>query len=210
LRIKIVVAGGLALTAIAVFGVLLHSPAMVIATNGMPTTSVLTAAKENVGACQTGETLPAGTTAIRLSLEATTGPLVDVEVLEGSRIVTRGTEGTGWFGSAVTVPVPPLRRTLEHAKLCFQMRLLTGYVALSGGPSNRASAATSDGKALPGRIRVSYLRSSGRSWWSLTGAVIQNMALGRAASGTWIVFPIAALAAAAIALGSWVLIRELR
>jgi hypothetical protein len=131
-------------------------------------------------------------------------------VLEGTRILTRGTEGTGWFGSAVTVPVPPLSRTLQHAKVCFQMSQLTGYVALSGGPSARAVAATSDGKPLPGRIRVSYLRPSGESWWSLTNAVIQNMALGRAASGTWIVFPIAALAAAAIALGSWALIRELQ
>jgi hypothetical protein len=209
MRIKIVLAGGLALTAIAVFVALLHSPAMVIATNGVPATVPLGGATEDVGACQAGETLPAGTSAIRIALEATTGPRVSVKVIEGTRVITGGTEGPGWYGSVVTVPIRALRRAFPHAKVCFQTSLLTGEIAMFGARTLPSIAASANGKALPGRVRISYLKPSDQSWWSLAGSVIEHLSLGRAASGTWIVLPIAALGAAAIALGSWVLTREL-
>ena len=209
MRIKIVVATGLALTAIAVFATLLHAPEIVAATNGVASSTEVAGTEEAMGVCQRGETLASGTSAIRLQIEATTGPRVDVEVLEGTRIVTRGTLGTGWYGSAATVPVRPLEHTVQHARVCFQLSDLTGLVVMQGGDTKRAIAATTGGKPLPGRLRIAYLTPSHSSWWSLAGTVVHHLGLGRAASGTWIVFPIAALASAAIALGSWLLVREL-
>jgi hypothetical protein len=209
-RIKIVIATGLALIAIAVFVTLLHSPATVAATNGVQPSALLAAATEATGACQGGETLPARTSAIRLQLEATTGPRVSVEVLQGRRVLTRGTEGTAWYGSVVTIPVKPLAHALTDATVCFQLSALSGEVALYGTQTRPAIAATGGGKSLSGRLRIVYLTPGSQSWWSLAGAVIRHMALGRAASGTWIVLAIMALGMASIGVGSWILARELR
>jgi hypothetical protein len=209
-RIKIVLATGLALIAIAVFVVLLHSPATVVATNGIPPRALIASTNADAGLCQAGETLPAGTSAIRLQIVATTGPRVSVDIFEGGRVFTKGTLGPGWFGSVVTVPLPPLRRSLRHATVCFQLSSLSGQVAVYGSQTNRASAATVNGRPLSGRVRIVYLAPARESWWSMAGAVIEHMGLGRAASGTWIVLPIVALAAAAIAVGSSILLRELR
>ncbi len=207
--IKVVVATGLALTAIAVFVALLHSPSTVAATNGIQPSTPLVPVTKDTSVCQAGEALPAGTSAIRLQIEATTGPRVSVEVLAGPRVIAQGTQGTAWYGSVVTIPVRPLGQTFPRTRVCFQIRFINGYDTVFGGPTRPAVAATSNGKPLPGRVRIAYLQSAGRSWWSLADTVIHHMGLGRAASGTWIVFPIAALASAAIALASWALIREL-
>jgi hypothetical protein len=209
-RIKIVLATGLALIAIAVFVALLHSPRTVAATNGVPLAGPVAATRGNVGICQRGEKLLAGTSAIRLQVEATTGPRVVVGVIAGGRLVTQGTVGTAWYGSAVTVPVQPLARTLANVTVCLQLSYLSGQVVAFGASTKPTFAATSEGRPLPGRLRIEYLQSANRSWWSLAGATIEHMGLGRAASGTWIVFPILLFALAAIAVGSRTLVRELR
>ena len=209
MRIKIVLATGLALTAIAVLVVLLHSPSTVAATNGIQPRTLLAVATQETSACQADETLPAGTSAVRVALGAVTGPQVAVEAFEGSRVITRGTQGTAWYGSAVTVPVKPVRRAFRHVRVCFQLNFLSGYVVMHGAHTSPAAAATANGTSLPGRVAISYLRPARESWWAQAATVIRHMGLGRAASGTWIVLPIAALAACAIALGSWVLVREL-
>jgi hypothetical protein len=210
-RIKIVLATGLALIAIAVFVALLHSPSTVASANGIPLAGPLAATQLNLSVCQQGETLIAGTSAIRLQVEATTGPLVAVGVVADGHLLAQGNVGTGWYGSAVTVPVrPSLARTVTDATVCLRLSSLSGEVVLFGAPTKRAPATTASGRPLPGRLRVEYLQSARRSWWSFAGAVIAHMGLGRAASGTWIVIPILALALAAIAVGSWTLVRELR
>jgi hypothetical protein len=208
-RIKIVLVGGLVLTAIAALAVLQHAPLTVAATNGVVPEIALSSPSEDVSACQRNEALPRGTSAIRLGLEATTGPRVAVTVLAGSRVLTSGTQGTSWFGSEVTIPVRPVDRALSHVTVCFHISLLTGIVTLGGVRTDPSLAATVDGRTLPGRFRIVYLRPSGRSWWSLAGLVIQHMGLGRAASGSWIAIPIAALMVVAIALGSLLVVREL-
>ena len=209
MRIKVVLTAVLTLIALAVLVVLLRSPSTVAATNGIEPTTVLGIATHDGSACQAGETLPAGITAIRITLDAPIGPRVSVEALAGQRIVTEGTQGTAWYGSAVTVPVTPTRRAFAHVTVCFQLRFVGGYVALRGADSPRAVAATADGRSLPGRLGISYLRPARESWWTLAPTVMRHMGLGRAASGTWIALPIAALIATAIAVASWVLVREL-
>jgi hypothetical protein len=213
-RVKIVVLGGLALIVTGVLLVLARSPLTVAATNisgsSTPPTT-LDATTSSASACQAEETLPARTSALRLALEATTGPRVTIEIFAaGTRMVTRGTRSPGWYGSSVTVPVRPLKQTVTGAKVCFQVSELTGLVALLGIRTGPAHAATTQGRSLPGRMGIAYLRPSGRSWFSRAGRVLEHMGLGRAWSGSWIVGPIAALAAAAVGLASWTAVRELR
>lgn len=211
MRIKVVLAGGLSLIALVAVAVLLHAPSTVAATNGVAPAQQLISAIGDAAACQSAEAVPAGTTAIRLQIAATTGPSVSVQVWRGGRVVTRGTRAPPWYGAVVTVPVRTVARAVTHAKVCLQMRELSGQVEVFGTPTAAARAARDEaGRPLPGRITVAYLHPGSRSWWSLAGGVIWHMQLGRAASGKLIVVVIAALAAAAITVGAWTVARELR
>ncbi len=209
MRIKIVLAAGLALIAVAAVAALLHSPETVAATNGVAPRTALMSAREDAQACQANETIPAGTTAIRLQIVATTGPRVSVQVRQGRRVVTSGTLEPPWYGAVVTVPVAKVEHAIRHATVCFQLRDLSGVVQAYGSPTPPAQAARAGGKPLPGRVVISYLRPGPQSWLSLAGGVAEHMELGRAANGSAIVVVIAALAAAAIALGVWTANREL-
>jgi hypothetical protein len=207
--VKIALVGGLAVTALAVTATLLHAPSIVAATNSIARTTRLVVADTGAGACQGNEAPPRGTSAIRLALSASFGPRVNVTALSGSRVIARGTQETGWVGGDVTVPIGPVRRAYSHVTVCFQITRLTGSVAVVGEKTPPAVAATAGGEALPGRLRIEYLRP-GRPWLSVIPAVLRHMGLGRAAAGAWIAVPIGALAAAAAALASWAVLRELR
>jgi hypothetical protein len=208
-RIKLVLAAGLVAAVIGNFASLLHAPRLVVATNGVQAMTKLTLASDGERICQAGETLPSGTSAIDLTLEAVTGPLVNVEVLAGRALITSGTRGTAWYGTEVTVPVKPLRHGYSHATVCFRLHDLTGVVPVRGQNTAPKLAATASASTLPGRFGVSYLRNGNSSWLAQAGSVITHVGFGRAASGSWIVFPIVALMLAAIAFGCYLIVREL-
>jgi hypothetical protein len=207
MRIRIVLAVGFTLTALAVLIVLQHSPLSAVTSNGAQAVARLGVIQKAGELCHSGEALPRDISAIRLSFGATTGPRIFLTVSSGGRVVTAGTVGSAWYGSAVTVPVRPLSRAYSDVTICAHFGALAGDVGVLGEPSGTLSGRS---RSIPGQVRVVYLRPDGKSWWSLAGSVIDHMALGRAASGTWIVFPIVALITAAIGLASLVLVRELR
>lgn len=210
---QVVLAVGLALTALAAAVVLLlGAPTVLAGTNGVaarlyPPLMVMPGAGR---ACQADETLPAGASAVRISLEASAGPRVAVVVLSGSTPVAHGLSATGWLGRVVTVPIEPLDRTIRHATVCFSFAGAHERVSLLGAHTPAPKAARSDARVLAGRVAIEYLRSGSSSWWSLAKSVARRMGLGRAWAGTWIAFLIAALMATAIVLGSWLTVRECR
>jgi hypothetical protein len=206
-RIRITLAIGLTLTTAAVVVVLQRSPLTAAASNGIQVTSHLGAVNGAGAYCQPDEELPAHISAIRLSLGATTGPRIVVTVLSGKRLITSGAVASGWYGSAVTVPVRLLPQAHSPVTICTRFHALNGIVGVLGEAAG-PTVAGRDG-FLPGRLSIVYLRPGDRSWWSLAGSVIDNMALGRAASGRWVVFAIVALIVTAIALASLALTREL-
>lgn len=211
MRTSIVLAVGLVLTAVIIGVTLGRSPSTLAGTNGAQTENVLAIAEGAVGACQAGETLPAGTSAIRLSLVAIVGARVAIRVLSGSRLLTRGATGAGWAGGEVTVPVRPLARTVRDVRVCFGFSNLNGEVEVRGEDTRPTVAAvTSRGQRLRGRIRVEYVRAGHMTWLSRLSSVARHMSLGRAASGIWIVFFTLALALSVVALTSWGIVRELR
>jgi hypothetical protein len=204
MRIKVALAVGLTLIAIAVLAVLQRSPLVAVATNRVQATTQLTIVQKAGFGCQGGESLPPRISAIRLSFVASTGPRIAVTLLSHGHAITGGAAGSGWYGSEVTVPLKPLPRAHSDVTICERFGALTGVVGVAGEPALGGSG------LVGGRLAVAYLRPSGSSWWSLAGTVIDHLALGRAASGTWIVLPIVALIATAIALATVTLARELR
>jgi hypothetical protein len=189
---------GLALLGAALGLTLARSPMVVAASDGVPATAqtLIAATSEGARYCQSHELLPQGTAAVRVSLVAPLGPRVDVVVSSRGHAVTSGETGPGWTGETVTVPLRPLPRAVAPTTVCVSFRLPDERLYLLGQTTSAVLAARGGLGALPGRMRLEYMRPGPRSWASLIPSVIRRMSFGRATSGTWIVFLALALAAA--------------
>lgn len=192
--VKITLAAGLTVLATAIAAVLSQSPLTVLATSSTPANEALAVVDHSVDACQQGERIPKGTTAIRLSLGAFIGPAVAVTAISGAHIVAFGERGSGWDGQTVTVPVGTVSRTVSPVKICFAIPVLGNeQLTIFGTPARRATADTGTRDAPAGRLRIEYLRPARSSWLALLPSVTKHMALGRAWSGVWIALLVAML-----------------
>jgi 4-amino-4-deoxy-L-arabinose transferase-like glycosyltransferase len=191
---------GLALLAIAACLTLTEHPVSVVKTNGVPLHGELSSLSSGSVICQGGESLPADTAAIRLSLFALVGPHVELRASSGGRILTRGTRGPGWTAGAVTIPVARLPHAASGVTICATLGQSVRSVSVAGHETTRDPASTNGGWPLAGRMRVEYLRPSRATWWSSALAVARRMGLGHAAPGTWVALLVAALMAFAGAI----------
>jgi hypothetical protein len=210
-RIRLALAIGLLLIALATAVTLAHAPLVVARDNSAVTHTSLVTTTGPAEACQRDEVLPGGTSAVRFGLTTVLGPRVNVRVFSDSRLITQGTRPPGWEGASVTVPVRPVPAGAPiPIRICLQISTLNGPVSMLGWHTRHAPATGGSGKPLPGRMHIEYLRPSQGSWWSMATATARRLGLGRPASGTWNAFLVMALAAALVALSSWLLARELR
>jgi hypothetical protein len=209
--VRVALAAGLALLAAAVVLVLLHSPAVVARANRLASATIEPIASTTRGAtyCQAHELLPAGTSAVRVWLDAAYGPRVKVTVSAGGRPATSGARGSGWTGGSVTVPLRTLPRALSSAVLCVSFALRDETIIVQGSRAPAASAARAGRRALAGRMTIEYLRPGERTWASLIASTARRMGLGRAVAGLWIVFVALALLAAVAAVTAAAVLREL-
>jgi hypothetical protein len=209
--VKIALAAGLTLLAIGIGLTLLHSPMSVAHANGVPLEEdEIATTNKSATYCQAHELLPGGTSAIRISLNAFTGPRVRLVVTSGGQSITGGERGSGWTSRVVTVPVKPLPRTVSGVTVCVSFRLRDETISVFGRTTPRATAAHDGRQTLRGRIWIEYLRPGERSWASLVPSIARRMGLGRAAAGTWIVLLALALLAAVAVLASSLVLEELR
>jgi hypothetical protein len=203
--VRVALAVGLALVAIAVAVVLTRSPPTVAGTNSVPPLANLGYLHSNQMGCQSGETLPRDTSAIRVPLGSSVGPRVTAKVLSGSQLVTAGARAAGWGpAETVTIPVARVPRTISNVSLCLAVGPVTEPVEVkgSGVPAAQPNGRTGQGV----KIGVEYLRAGGSSWWSLVSPVAHRMGLGHAASGTWIVYLELALMVGVVVLASRLLL----
>jgi hypothetical protein len=210
MRVILAFGCGLALLAGAVAVVLSGSPVAVIGANSTLANNQITEAGKGARACQGGETVPAGTSSIRLSLASDAGPRVNVKVLSGARVLSSGAVSSGWIGGSVSVPVRPLAQSAHGARVCFALGATREKVGMIGSlTSSKVSARGGEGEPLPGRLKIEYLRSSHSSWWSLWRTIARRMGLGKAPSGAWVALIAVLLMALAVAGASWLTVKEL-
>jgi hypothetical protein len=209
-RIKLALAAGVLLIALAAGAALGHAPLVLAGENSPQTHEELVSTAQSTGACQAREALPRNTSAIRLGLTTVLGPRVAVSIRSGSRLIASGVHGPGWEGASVTVPLRPRARAFAPVEICIQLSDLNGPVAMLGRHTRRDLAAVGSGKPLPGRMHVEYLRRGRRSWWSMAPSIARRLGLGRAVSGTWNAWLVLSLGTLLIVLSSWLIIRELR
>jgi hypothetical protein len=211
-QVAITLAVGFVLIAAGLGGVLVQAPDEIVSANSITVAEELGLFREHTTVCQANERLPASTAALRISLTALhAGPAVSVTVSRGSQIVARGHRDAGWFSGSLTLPLQPRVARSVDAKICLTRGPpVAAPVEIAGNIAPTGLAATVNGKPLPGRMRIEYLTHGHRSWLSLAAHVARRLGLGHAPSGTWIVLPLAAMMAIAVALGAWLLIREQR
>jgi hypothetical protein len=208
-RPKITVGLCLLVGAAAIAVTLSKSPLTIAAVNTTATAS-LGKTSRTTAVCQSGETLPPGTTAIRLRVFAFLGPRVTVEVSSHGHVIAHGERGSGWTSGAVTVPVKPLARTSPGVELCFTFFTDGNEEDWYVGEASTAAHAPRGGRVPHGRVRVEYMRPGGSSWWSLARMVARRMGLGRAWPGAWNALLVLALMAGVTVLCSLAILRQLR
>ncbi len=211
-RVAGALALGLALLALALGLTLSGAPAVVLGANSTLANGALAVTSAGAQACQSGETLPAGSSAIRLTLLAEIGPRVSVSAISSTGgVLTSGSIGSGWTGGSVSIPVKRVARMSSPVRICFKLDPSKEQVGIVGSPTKQDVAARSgEGEALPGRIKIEYLRTGSRSWWSVAPEVARRMGLGHAPSGTWVALALVLAMGAVLLTASWLVFEELR
>jgi hypothetical protein len=199
--VRVVLAAGLALLALAIVVRVARPPLAVIATNVPGPEAAAGVATSNQRFCEEGETLPAGTTALRLGISVNIGPRVAVTVLSGGRVIAQGSQAAGWTGEQIAIPIAPQPTTVPGVDVCVALGPTLEPIALIGRPPGH-------GETL-GRLRIEYVHPGPRSWWSLLAPVARRMGRGRSPSGTWVAVLALVLMLAAAALATWLLLRQL-
>ena len=199
--VKIALAAGLGVVVAALAIVLSHAPVSVVMGNGVTASPGIAVSHGNEVRCQAGETIPQGTTAIRISLAANAGPTVGIRATDGASLITEGQRSAGWgVDETVTVPVTRVARTNDHARVCttigaaVERVLINGTRVLGGGV----------------RLRMEYLRPASGSWFSVIPAVARAMSSGHAPSGGWVAYAVLAVMIAVSMLASWLVLTEAR
>jgi len=207
--VKVVLAVGLALLALAVAATLLQSPLSVAARNRVPGNETgIWKTTHGATYCQDHESLPREVSAIRIWLDASAGPRVSVVVSSRGQVLTSGSRPSIWIGGSVTVPVKPLPRAVSDVTVCVSFPLGDETIFV-GGSLTPASVAAYEGPVpLQGRMGIEFLRPDTRSWAAQALEVARRMGLGRAAPGTWIVLVALALLASVVVLCSRLILRE--
>lgn len=212
MRVGLALAAGLVLLAIALGVTLTRSPPTVAWSNAAPLNGTILKTERGGGqACQTHQVLPAGVSAVRLSLYDAYGPRVSVKVLSGDRVLTSGVLGSGWIGQSPTIPLRPVSHSSSDVRVCFTLGQPAGIVAIQGSEASAGEALTFAGEqGQRTRMRVEYVKSGNDSWWSLASSVARHMGLGHWPAGTWLALLVMAMMAAIAAGAAWLTARELR
>ena len=209
MRIRITVAIGLALTALAVGVGLARSPLVRAGTDGTPLPAEIGATSAPATICQGEETVPAGTTAIRASLLSLLGPRIKLVARSGGQVVSTGELGYGWTGAVIAIPVKRVVGSHRHTNICISLAKRQQLVNLRGA-NTKFSPAVSDGnQVLPGRLRFDYLRPDKSSWLSLALPTARQIGLNIGGGAGIVVIPLMLLFGVGT-LASWLLVRELR
>jgi hypothetical protein len=205
LSVRLALATGLTVTAIALGLVLSQTPLVLAGTNGVPADLAVTYLRHGGTLCQRGGTLPAGTVAIRVSLSANAGPQVSLRAVSGSRVLATGERDAGWgTDETLTIPIARVSRTIRETRVCATVGQGAEPTQVNGA---RVQAAGGGEEVW---LRLEYLRHGAASWASLAASVAHRMGLAHAPGGTWVVFGLLVAMLAVCVLSARLILSDLR
>ncbi len=200
---KIALFAGLIALAVALGVLLSHAPLTVAGSNNVPANFAVTYTHGGEVVCQSGGTLPARTTAIRVSLSPNVGPTVRLKVFSGSTLLTEGAHQAGWgVDESLTVPVKRVARTTGATRIC-----TTIGPAVEGVQVNGIKSSSGPGRYL---LRMEYLRPGPSSWLSIASSVAHRVGVGHSPSGNWVAYALIILMLGVCILTSRLVLKEVR
>ncbi len=201
--VRIALVAALTALGLAIIVVLSHAPVSLAGSNGLASdTEIYTSGPTE--SCETGGTVPRGTTAVRVSLLANVGPSVGLRAFSGPELITSGRRESGWGTDAsVTVPVTEVRRTAYDTVVCVKIGPATETIALKG------SVVEAGGKQQLW-VRLEYLRPGSNSWLSLASSIAGEFDPGRSPGGSAAALSAIALMLLATAIVSRLILGEVR
>ena len=131
-------------------------------------------------ACQRNELVPAGSGALRLRVGTfgRPGPPLELTIEGEDGPPRRGRLAAGWPEGDVLIPYPEAGRDGPGTRVCVR-NAGTDRVAIAGARASGAAATVVGAKPVAGRMWMSYLRPTERTWWSETGAVASRADVAR-------------------------------
>lgn len=174
---------GIALIALALGVGGTHAKREVLGSNSIAPSEFVAVVGARRVLCQVGESLPAGTGLLRLTIGTydKPGPPLRIAVQAGDRpLLGAGTLAAGWRQGVVDLPLgATTTRTLPSARVCIANRG-SGRIALAG--AQLGARARVAGRAARGRVRIEYISGEPLSPWSLASTMKDRMTFGR---GLW-------------------------
>jgi hypothetical protein len=166
--------------------------------------------------CQDAESLPEGTSSIRVSLSSDPGPgpAVRLRVSKGGRTAASGRVAPGWSGRSATVPIQPVERAVHGALVCVSTgpgaptTLLGSSHTKIGAPWTGGTDPVDD-RPIGHRFRIDYLRAGRATWWGLAPTMARRLGLNTVVRGPWAALLAIALMVAATTLVTLRLLRDL-
>jgi Predicted membrane protein (DUF2142) len=132
--------------------------------------------------CQRAETIPAGTSAVRMTLGTygPPGPPLEMSIRADGRTVTRSRLEGGWRQGSVVIPLPRELPRLMNPNVCWRSEG-DDRIAVAGAPVDPRVGARVDGEPIGAAARFEFTTSDERSWWSLLGTIPDRMGAVRVA-----------------------------
>ncbi len=209
--VAVALAIGLTLLGVALIVVPTHSPYTLIGTNAIRGSDYIELEeKGKLESCQSTGTIPRDTSAIRLGIEGLYfSPAVTIKISADSHLLREAAHRPGGPSApTVTVPVERLTHAVNAASICIAVGPAREPIRYYGAPKH--SSIPHANQLQEAVLQMQYLRPGTKSWWSMTSSIAYHMGLGRAPSGTWIVFLVIALMLAVVFISARLTLEELR
>jgi Predicted membrane protein (DUF2142) len=156
-------------------------------------------------ACQRRELVPAGTTAVEIAGGSSAPPLVVLR--QGGRVLD-SVEATLDRSAGIRAPIARTERALAGVEVCLTLR---APAVLLRGATPPGVGTVTVGRPFPGNsLAIGYAMSGRSSWWAFAATVARRIGAGHAQRGlSWVIWAIAALMLASLALTGFVVVRTL-
>jgi hypothetical protein len=197
-RIAVALAVAVFLVTLAV--ALLHSKRHYAGSNSVRALHVVTTLAPGDTICQQGELIPdkAATIEVSVATGGKPGPPLAAELRAPSgRVLASGTRRGGYGDGVAGVPIPVVRKTLQHVEVC--VRSTAPGTATLYGQLNAKDRIEINRRRAPGVLRLAYLRPGDQTWLALAPTIAHRFAQAKTRVATPFTFWLLLVAVAAVA-----------
>jgi hypothetical protein len=180
-RVRYVVAAGGLVIAIALVLVLSERGPRRSGSNRVPNGEFAVTLERGSSVCQPGETIPADTAAVEMTIGTYRAPGTPLQVhITGAQggLISEGGLGHGWQQGVVAIPIRRVPANHTAATVCLR-NTGSDALALAGVAPFGAGTIKINGRSVFGALRLDYLRPERGSYFSLLPTIADRVGYGK-------------------------------